>query len=190
VRSVVSSILLLTAGAILGFLFSLYRYSVLEIDLKLNVLQIVNVLLTLLIALVVNRIYQRSASTDAMRRQLLLEHVKEISAKLEETYHAFLECSMGRKLSRQTSENISQCERHLSNAIHALEVALKLSRIKTGAQFKALKESRFRLKKLLTDSPFPNGSYSSDRYGQLLIEFKTVREHTTGVLFEVNDNCK
>jgi hypothetical protein len=52
-----------------------------------------------------------------------------------------------------------------------------------------MKEARFRLKELLTDSPFPSGPYTAERGEQIQAAFKILRDQSTDVLFHVNDHA-
>jgi hypothetical protein len=82
--TLITSLLWMCVGFILGVGVTIARYTGLEVDKKLNLVQLLNLAITLVLAVIVNRVFQRSVSVQAMRRQLLLDYVKEVRGKLDE----------------------------------------------------------------------------------------------------------
>jgi hypothetical protein len=179
--------LLLAIGVISGFLGA--HYSSLRLRETVEPGQLISAIVTLLVVLVLNQIYNRQASTRGVERQLLLEHVGDIRSTLQETYHAFLASPAAAGNLKDAAAKISQAERQFSNAVHSLEVALQYCNVCPGVEFESLKESRFTLKELLTDDPFPLGRYDTARASQIQGAFKMLRDQLTRLLFAINRAC-
>lgn len=142
-------------------------------------------------------LYATGTNTDLLRELkknkqgnlLLIMQANEISEALTDAYHTFLQCPVGKKLSKDLSDRVSIAERRLSNAVHSIEVALNSCGITPGKAFESLKEARFSLKEALTDDPFPSGSFTSADASRIQGAFKQMRDDTTRLTFAVNKAC-
>lgn len=172
-------------GLITGIVLA--NYHAFRFQDKMDVANLLNVGVTLFIAVTLTQFYARQHSTKQVEKGLLLDHANDIHDSINETYKVFGEYQAGKKITRQFADKITDSERKLSNAVHSFEVAMRCCKIDgTRVGFWAVRDSRFDLKESLTDSPFPVGPFDSARVSTILADFKALREHLTELRFKIN----
>ena len=148
--------------------------------------QLLTVAVTISVALYLNLVFQRRASTDAVRKAILIQLAKDVQTSLTDTYHASLVCHPTKKLTKDVADAITKKERCLSVNLSLLEEGLKHCYAFTLPELLEMKKIRLHLKKLLTDSPFPVGPINQDRQDRIQKTVKIMGSQCVKLIFSIS----
>jgi len=181
--TIVLMVLCFAAGIIIGWL--LPELKSLHFNPQVDVGNVLNALATLAVAILINFLYTRSASSKQSDTNLLLEHVRSVQAALRFLQQEATNCQSAKKLTKEQQLALNGAERALSNDIHSLENALQQCRCKLHVlEFGKLKDARSELKESLTDTPFP-GPYDAASLSKINVSFKGIRDELTRLTFAI-----
>lgn len=170
-----------TAGAAIAF----YKVRC-QVTYSLDFGSVLDALVLIFIGVLIEYAYSKQSSDKRADTELLLGIVEEAKIAFRKLVDKSELCETGKQLTKGQQIDLSSAERELSNAVHAIEEALRLCKVTPHKiNFEQLKAARSELKDSLTDSPFP-GPYDQASRIRIRGAKKTMRVELTRIAFAIN----
>lgn len=148
--------LLVLSGVIVGIVLGLAvpGLSLIAFTPTVDAGAVLNAVVILLVALLIEYAYHSHASSKQSDTELLLDLMKDAKSAFHTLKTCSECCDIYKKLTQDQKNALVSAERELSRAVESIEKALGYCKIKTHKlDFEKLKNARVELKDRLTDSP-------------------------------------
>ena len=156
---------LLLTGFVGGLVVAPVR--VLEFDAKLSMGDLLNALVTLLVAVALGVIFQRNFSADRVERDLLIAQIREVGAAMKAARELVVRAYTTTTVSEDGDREIVAAVRDLSNQLTTLDQAS--AQCSTDYRAEPLTSARKRyteFRRLVTERAFTTQPYSEETYSR------------------------
>lgn len=158
----------------------------LQLEEKINPGHLVSTMGTVVIALVINTIFNRSASARTIERGVYFDLIKEIGESLADVAVAFDKYRAAAAVTADLTAELRRSDRVFANAIHSLDHAFTCTARDRCATLDQLRESRLDLKEIMLDD-VPNGEpFPQEQAAKVEAELKKLKDLLTSLTFEVS----
>lgn len=171
-------------GFIIGIL--VLRIKAFQFEWKFDVFDILNLIVTLIVAAVLQQVLVARASDDRIEKDLIIAQTKVVIARVEKLAELCKESANG-TLTSESARTVLPDFRFLNNELSSLEQHLKLTPIRLELdRFKRIKSGCLRFKRMVTGGTFPTSPLSLLEYTRIYSLKRNLSDQLVSFIFYLN----